>query len=298
MQGRSGVTVICATGHSRAYLGRVWGAEPMTLRDLYDWETSTALLARQAPFWKPGRTSGYHGMNHGHLVREVVRRVTGKTLGTFLTEDVAGPLGVGEDYHIGTPAGYEHRVSLLIQGAPHDYGNGNWLHDISLHNPHQTPQDTWSLDWRRAEMGAMNGHGNARAIATLQSVLACGRANGVKLISDAGRERVMEQQSDGVDQVMGVACRRGMGHSLETSIFPVYRQTRVWPGGAAAADRCRSSTSTRAWPSGSRRTVGSAGRTSKPAAAISSRRRTRAWSGERALRMDARQALSRWAPRA
>jgi hypothetical protein len=111
-------------------------------------------------------------------------------------------------------------VSLLIQGAPHDYGNDNWLHDFSLHNPHQTPQDTWSLDWRRAEIGAMNGHGNARAIATLQSVLACGRANGVKLISDAGRERVLEQQSDGVDLVMRVACRWGMGHSLETSIFP------------------------------------------------------------------------------
>lgn len=55
------------------------------------------------------------------------------------------------------------------------------------------------MPWRRADLGALNGHGNARAIATLQSILACGEANGVRLMSESGRERVLEQQSDGVD---------------------------------------------------------------------------------------------------
>jgi len=198
-----------------------------------DRERSTALLARQAPLWTPGRTSGYHCYTLGHLVGEVVRRITGKTLGTFLREDLAGPLGAADDFHIGTPADCDPRVSLLIQGARHDHGIGRRIPDLTLHNPHVTPQDTWALPWRRAEMGAMNGHGNARGIATLQSVLACGEANGVKVLSDAGRERVLEQQSDGPDLVLGVPCRWGLGYSLEKSIFPgVPADARVaWWGG-------------------------------------------------------------------
>jgi len=66
----------------------------------------------------------------------------------------------------------------------------------------------------------MNGHGNARGIAMLQSVLASGGANGVRLMSDAGRERVLEQQSAGPDLVVGVPCRWGMGFSLEMAMFP------------------------------------------------------------------------------
>jgi CubicO group peptidase (beta-lactamase class C family) len=66
----------------------------------------------------------------------------------------------------------------------------------------------------------MNGHGNARGIATMQSLLASGRANGVRLMSDAGRARVLEQQSDGADLVIGVPCRWGMGFSLELMLFP------------------------------------------------------------------------------
>jgi len=229
-EGKGDIAVRQLLGHTAGMSG--W-AEPMTLPGIYDRERSTALLARQAPLWKPGRTSGYHGMTLGHLVGEVVRRITGKTLGTFLREDVAGPLGVADDYHIGTPADCDPRVSLLIQGARHDHAVGNRIHDISLHNPHVTPQETWAVEWRRAELGAMNGHGNARGIATLQSVLACGAAGGVKMLSDAGRERVLEQQSDGPDLVLGVPCRWGLGYALERSIFPgVPANARVawWAG--------------------------------------------------------------------
>jgi CubicO group peptidase (beta-lactamase class C family) len=216
-QGKGGIVVRQLLGHTAALCG--W-AEPMTFKDLYDWEKSTTLLARQAPLWKPGRTSGYHGYTQGHLVGEVVRRVTGRTIGRFLSEEIAGPLGVADDYYIGTPAEADPRVSLLIQGAPQDHANGNRLHDLALHNPHPTPQDTWSLDWRRAELPAMNGHGNARGIATLQSLLASGGANGVRMMSDTGRTRVLEQQSDGVDLVIGFPCRWGMGFALELSAFP------------------------------------------------------------------------------
>src|SRR5262245_19797964 len=89
--GKSGIAVRQLLGHTSGLCGWV---EPMTLRDLYDLDKATTLLARQAPLWTPGRTSGYHGYTQGHLVGEVVRRVTGKSLGTFLREEIAGPLGV------------------------------------------------------------------------------------------------------------------------------------------------------------------------------------------------------------
>src|SRR5262249_32669858 len=97
--GKEHVEIRHLLGHSSGVPG--W-TEPMTLADIYDWEKSTALLARQEPWWEPGTASGYHGFNLGHLVGEVVRRVTGMSMGTFFAREIAGPLGA--DYHIGTPA--------------------------------------------------------------------------------------------------------------------------------------------------------------------------------------------------
>jgi len=225
-EGKAEIVVRQLLGHTSGLCG--W-SEPMTFQGLYDLERSSALLARQAPLWTPGRTSGYHGYTQGHLVSEVIRRVTGKTLGRFLADELAGPLGVGDLYYIGTPAEADPRVSLLIQGAPQDRANGQRLHDLALYNPHPTPQDTWTVEWRRAELGAMNGHGNARGLATLHSVLASGVVRGKRWMSDAGRQRVLEQQSDGVDLVIGFPCRWGMGLSLETSFLPGA------PAGARAA---------------------------------------------------------------
>jgi CubicO group peptidase (beta-lactamase class C family) len=228
-EGKSEIEVRQLLGHTSGLCGWV---EPMTLRDIYDWEKATTLLARQAPMWKPGRVAGYHGFNQGHLVGEVVRRVTGKLLGQFLAEEIAGPLGVGDLYYIGTPAEADPRVSLLIQGRPNDTPNGTFFHDRALYNPHAKPTDTWTVEWRRADLGALNGHGNARGIATLQSVLANGGAHGIRLMSEAGREAVLEQQSDGADLVMGLPCNWGMGYSLDKALFGVPASSRVvWWGG-------------------------------------------------------------------
>jgi CubicO group peptidase (beta-lactamase class C family) len=113
-EGKGEIAVRQLLGHTSGVCG--W-TTPMTFRDLYHTERAAALLARQAPFWKPGRTSGYHG-SQGHLVGNIIRRVTGKSLGRFLSEEVAGPLGVATDYYIGTPEECDHRVSLLIMGTP------------------------------------------------------------------------------------------------------------------------------------------------------------------------------------
>jgi CubicO group peptidase (beta-lactamase class C family) len=107
-----------------------------------------------------------------------------------------------------------------VRGVADNQATGNRFHDLALYNPKVTPEITWTVEWRRAELPAMNGHGNARGIAMLQSVLASGEANGLRLMSDDGRQRVLEQQSEGADLVIGVPCRWGMGFSLEMALFP------------------------------------------------------------------------------
>ncbi|MFE0515909.1 serine hydrolase domain-containing protein, partial [Streptomyces sp. NPDC058964] len=76
--------------------------EPHSLEQLYDWELTTARLAATEPWWEPGTCSGYHAFTYGHLVGEVVRRVSGLLPGAFLEREVTGPLGA--DFTIGLPA--------------------------------------------------------------------------------------------------------------------------------------------------------------------------------------------------
>jgi CubicO group peptidase (beta-lactamase class C family) len=226
--GKSRIAVKQLLGHTSGVAG--W-TEPTTIQDILDVEKATATLAKQAPWWEPGRTSGYHGMSQGHLVGEVIRRITGKSLGKYLAEDVAGPVGAGKDIYIGTPAEADSRVSVLIQGTPLEPPANRWA-ARSLYNPRVTPQDTWDIPWRRAELGAINGHANGRGIATVQSILASGGANGVRLMSDAGRACAVEQQSDGADLVTGLPMRWGMGYSLDQSLFGLPESRRIgwWAG--------------------------------------------------------------------
>ena len=226
--GKERVLVKHLLGHTSGVVG--W-TDHMTLDDICDVGRSTELLAAQEPWWEPGTAAGYHGFTHGHLIGELVRRVSGKPLGTFLSEDILAPLQVAGDYYIGTPEECDSRVSLVIPGheiAP----RGNAFFTRSLMNPVASPIDTWRISWRRAGMGALNGHGNARGIATAQSVLASGGAGGVRLMSDAGRERVLEQQAAGVDLVLDIPLRWGMGYSLNGEIVPASGGTRVawWAG--------------------------------------------------------------------
>ena len=88
------------------------------IEELYDWPSATARLAAQAPQWEPGTAAGYHSVTQGFLVGEVVRRITGRSLGAFFAAEVAGPLGA--DFHIGLPAEHDHRVALSVPPASRD----------------------------------------------------------------------------------------------------------------------------------------------------------------------------------
>lgn len=212
--GKRDILVRHILGHASGVAG--W-TEPMTLPDIYDLEKSTALLAAQAPWWEPGTASGYHGFNFGHLIGELVRRVTGVSMGAFLRKEIAEPLGA--EYYIGTPAACDRRVSLLMQGYPIQPG-GNALFKRALLNPPARPQDSWSIGWRRAEMGALNGHGNAYGIAAIQSVLANGSVKGKTFMSEKGRLRMLEPQTSGADLVLSLPLIWGMGYCLNPFIQP------------------------------------------------------------------------------
>jgi CubicO group peptidase (beta-lactamase class C family) len=93
--------------------------QPITVEDLYDWEKSTARLAAQAPWWEPGTASGYHAMTYGHLIGEVIWRITRCRLGEFFATQIAGPLGA--DFHIGLPSSEFHRVANLVSWPPQPY---------------------------------------------------------------------------------------------------------------------------------------------------------------------------------
>src|SRR6266704_6605579 len=83
--------------------------QPVTIDDVYDWDKSTAMLAAQAPWWEPGTAMGYHAFTYGHLIGEVIRRITGQRPGAFIAAQIAGSLGA--DFHIGLPPSAFHRVA-------------------------------------------------------------------------------------------------------------------------------------------------------------------------------------------
>ncbi|MBE8475007.1 serine hydrolase domain-containing protein [Streptomyces justiciae] len=184
--------------------------------EIYDWPSVTARLAALAPQWEPGTAAGYHSLTQGFLVGEVVRRVTGRTLGTFFAEEVAGPLGA--DFHIGVGPEDDHRVALAVPPPGHD-------EDYTASAPNADPEpatatalrvrDANSIPWRRAEIPAANGYGNARSVALVQSVMACaGGIGAVRLLSPGGCERAWEEQFNGEDRTLGMPMRWGLGYGL------------------------------------------------------------------------------------
>lgn len=205
-------------------------AEPMTVEDLYDWEKATAVLARQEPWWEPGTQSGYHAVTQGYLVGEVVRRIAGETVGTFFAKEVAGPLGA--DFHIGLPAEADARVARVIPPPAADAGIGDAQSEIAvraLSNPPLDARCTWEEGWRRAEIPAAGGHGNARSVATVQGVLANGgELGGVRLLSAAGCEIPLQEQSYGPDLVLGWPIRFGIGYGLPTAEMPISPSERAY----------------------------------------------------------------------
>ena len=230
--GKESVLVRHLLSHTSGVSG--W-EQPITVEDIYDHEAAVARLAGQAPWWEPGSASGYHALNQGHLVGEVVRRVTGASLGQFFASEIAEPLGV--DFHIGLDAGDDHRVSDVIPPPPlpidMDALDPDSVMFKTFTGPAPEAQVANTEAWRRVEIGAANGHGNPRAVARALAVIANdGTLDGVDLLSPRTIARIFEVQSDGSDLVLGAPLRFGLGFGLPSESTPYLPDRRVcyWGG--------------------------------------------------------------------
>ena len=217
--------------------------EQMSGDALYDWDNVVRALAEQAPWWEPGTASGYHAMTQGHLIGEVVRRVTGKSIGQFFADEIAGPLGA--DFHIGTPEVHWPRIGELI--PPDEQPGGDTLDSDSVaaktfRSPAPDAAESKTAGWRLAEIPAANGHGNARSVVRAQTPIANdGTAFGVELLSKEGVNRVFDEQIYGQDLVLGVPMRFGMGYGLNGKEIPMGPNEHIaywggWGGSTIVVD--------------------------------------------------------------
>ncbi len=239
--GKEKVTVAQVMSHSAG----VSGYDPplAAAEELYDWDAICARLAAQAPWWEPGSASGYHATTQGFLQGEIVRRVTGKSIGTFFREEVAEPLGA--DFHIGLLPEHDDRVGELVPpGAPPDFAppvpGSPAARTVAGHT--LTAEEPRTEAWRRAEIPAAGGIGNARSVARIHSALACGGSvGGVTLMREATVHRILEEQTRGTDLVMDIPIVFGMGFGINDPSFPVSPNPRAffwggWGGSLAVID--------------------------------------------------------------
>ncbi|MGH9263409.1 MAG: serine hydrolase domain-containing protein [Acidimicrobiales bacterium] len=202
--------------------------EPIAFTECHDPDLVAARLAGQRPRWEPGAAHGYHPLTFGWLVGEVVRRVSGRTVGRVLAEEVAGPLDL--DFWLGLPPEKEADVARLAPGrfdltgmAPGDpallfaaaildvesltfqaFANPTGQFDVESFNAPELHQAEWP---------AANGIGTARALARLYGELACDRVLSAATLDEASRAQV-----SGPDRVLAVDTSFGLGFSLHSAM--------------------------------------------------------------------------------
>lgn len=239
--GKADIEVRHLMGHTSGV--SAW-EQPVAVEDIYDWEKSTSMLAAQAPWWMPGEGSGYHALNQGHLLGEVIRRIDGRMLGQFFAEEIAGPLDA--DFHIGLDPNEFDRVSNVIPPPALAIDMSAMDPDSVLiktfTGPAPDATESWTPEWRQATIGAANGHGNARSVARIQAIVANGgTVDGVELLSPETIKMIFEEQANGVDQVLGLPVRFGMGYALHSIAVPYlpegnYAYWGGWGGSSIIVD--------------------------------------------------------------
>ena len=219
--GKEAVTVRHLLSHQAGLLG-LRAPQPAEL--LLDWEGLVAALAAEAPWWPPGTRHGEHALFYGHLVGEVVRRVSGRSLGGFLRAEITGPWEL--DFHVGLRDEEIERCATVVGMTPEwraglaaAYGP---LYAEALDNPPGRLDGAVvnGAAWRRAEIPAINGHATARGIARLYGGLACDEPPwGRRLLSPALLDEALSDQAVGEDIFLGRHVRWGLGFQLDTDGF-------------------------------------------------------------------------------
>ena len=222
-EGKEKITVAQLLSHQAGLCGLT---QKITVEDLYDWDKMVRLLAAMKPLWEPGTAAGYHAVTWGFFAGELIRRITGQTLGAYFQEKVAGPLAA--DFYIGLPDAEMGRVADIIgpnrarvpQKKIDPARKMPPLYNIALMNPSIRPfKDASSYAWRKAEIAAANGQANARGMARIYGALANGgEIDGLRIISRAGIEAATTLEVDGsrLNLVTGRAMRFGRGFGLNS----------------------------------------------------------------------------------
>jgi CubicO group peptidase (beta-lactamase class C family) len=230
--GKSEIPVSYLLSHQA---GLAWVDGEMTLEEALSWDPVIDALARQKPHWEPGTKHGYHATTYGWLVGEVVRRVTGRSVGTYFREEVAQPLDL--DFSIGLPAEQESRVARLVGGiTPGDDLDAETRAlvdsfigpDTVLGKALSAPSgvfaapDVWnSPAVHAAEIPAAGGISDARSIARMYA--ACiGDVDGVRLLTPEQVTKATTQQTNGPNYVlMDMDLQFGLGFILPSSLVAV-----------------------------------------------------------------------------
>ena len=203
---------------------------------MLDWPVMTAALSEQEPWWLPGSAHGYHVNTFGFLVGEVARRIDGRSLGTYLSDEVAAPLGA--DFHIGLPASEESRVADYLWTAPtpaEAEPPGVAPHELMEYNAYFNPSGLSGAGtvntraWREAEIPSTNGHGTARGVARLYQVLAAGGTiDGVEVVDRGVLAEAASEQVYGEDLLLHRPTRFGLGFQLTQKERPLGPGTRAF----------------------------------------------------------------------
>jgi CubicO group peptidase (beta-lactamase class C family) len=200
-----------------------------------NWPVMCTALAAEAPWWEPGTRHGYHALTFGYLVGEVIRRITGKTPGAYLRDEITAPNAL--DIHIGVDASFDSRIAELVGAKPLPPGtppspvtelasDPESITYKAIANPVPVidPKLVNSRAWRAAQIPAANGHATARDLARLYGALATGgNLDGRRILTPASIARASTEQAIGPDIVLGEKTRWGLGFALtqpETPLGP------------------------------------------------------------------------------
>ena len=189
---------------------------------MLDWRAMTAALAAEEPWWEPGTAHGYHVNTFGFLAGEVLRRVTGRSVGTLLRERVAGPLGA--DLHLGVPPSVDGRIADFLwpfDPPPEEEPPGLVGLELMRHNAYWNPSGLSGAGvinteaWRRAEMPSTNLHASARGVAAVYAALgAGGTLEETRVVDAAALAAATVEQVEGDDLVLGRPSRFSLGFQL------------------------------------------------------------------------------------
>ncbi len=219
VKGKDKVTVGEALSHQAGLCAIPDDWEP---EDWFDWDKTCARLADMKPLWELGDGSGYHPVSWGYIAGEIIKRATGRTIGSILRDDLCAPAGI--DFWIGLPDAEHGRVAETSKPTRMpNFGTLNEFQKLAFMKPWSSPGRRGGAAWRRMEIPSANGHGTARAMAELISIYARGGQLGEQQVIEAeALEEALAERVAGQDRVLPNNLSFGAGLIRNTSGRLVY----------------------------------------------------------------------------